>query len=163
MDDSYLEFAFSINPLQPATDILLAELGELPFDSFVETETGLLAYIKKQDCGADILNDIRVLNHPDFNIEYSTKEIGQQNWNAQWEENFEPIRIDQRCLVRAPFHEPEANILFDLVISPKMSFGTGHHETTQMMLEHVLEVDIKGKSVLDMGCGTGVLAILASF
>ncbi|MEX0290657.1 MAG: 50S ribosomal protein L11 methyltransferase, partial [Flavobacteriaceae bacterium] len=129
MDDRYLEYSFTINPLQPATDILLAELGELAFDSFVETETGLLAYIKKKDWYEGLLKDIRVLKHPDFTIEYSTKEIDQQNWNAQWEQNFEPIRIDERCLVRAPFHEAVKEVQYDLVISPKMSFGTGHQET----------------------------------
>lgn len=156
----YLEFDFKVKPVEPASDILMAELGELGFESFVENEEGLLAYILKSEWKEQILNDLFVLQHPDFEITWTSKEIEQQNWNAEWEKNFHPIRVGDGCMVRAPFHAKE-EVTFDIVIEPKMSFGTGHHETTYMMLQHILNTDFEGKSVLDMGCGTGVLAILA--
>lgn len=156
----YLEFDFKVKPLQPASDILMAELGELGFESFVENEEGLLAYILKLEWKEQTLDDLFVLQHPDFEITWTSKEIEQQNWNAEWEKNFHPIRVGDGCMVRAPFHAKE-EVTFDIVIEPKMSFGTGHHETTYMMLQHILNTDFEGKSVLDMGCGTGVLAILA--
>jgi ribosomal protein L11 methyltransferase len=156
----YLEYDFKINPLQPAADILIAELGEAGFESFVENDSGVLAYILKSECKEGILDDLFVLEHSDFDITWTRKEIEQQNWNAEWEKNFHPIKVGDRCMVRAPFHAA-ADVEYDIVIEPKMSFGTGHHETTHMMLEHILENNFKGKSVLDMGCGTGVLAILA--
>lgn len=156
----YLEYDFTIEQTQPATDILIAELGEVGFESFVENETGLLAYILKSDWREDILEGLYILQQPGFEISWTQKEIQQQNWNAEWERNFHPITIGNRCMVRAPFH-PAAGVEYDIVIEPKMSFGTGHHETTHMMLQHILDMDVQGKSVLDMGCGTGVLAILA--
>ena len=158
----FLEFSFNVSPLQPASDILIAELGQLPFDSFVETKNGLKAYINKADFKAGLLDGLQILSHPDFNIAYTSKEILQQNWNAQWEQDFKPIQIGDRCLVRAPFHSDDTDVEFDIVIMPKMSFGTGHHETTHMMLEHVLDQPVSGRFVLDMGSGTGVLAILAA-
>ncbi|WP_262420349.1 50S ribosomal protein L11 methyltransferase [Flagellimonas meishanensis] len=156
----YIEYSFTIEPPQPATDILIAELGEVGFESFVETETGLLAYIQERDWKETILNNISILDHPDIDFAWSHTKIQQQNWNAEWEKNFRPIKVGSRCMVRAPFH-PTEDIEYDIVIEPKMSFGTGHHETTHMMLQHILDTDFAGKSVLDMGCGTGVLAILA--
>ncbi len=156
----YLEFDFKVKPVEPASDILMAELGELGFESFVENEEGLLAYILKSEWKEQTLDDLFVLQQPDFEITWTSKEIEQQNWNAEWEKNFHPIRVGDRCMVRAPFHAKE-EVTFDIVIEPKMSFGTGHHETTYMMLQHILNTDFEGKSVLDMGCGTGVLAILA--
>ena len=156
----YLEYDFKITPLQPATDILIAELGELGFESFVETETGLLAYILKSEWHDEILENLFAFQNPNFEISWTSKEIEQQNWNAEWEKNFHPILVDDRCMVRAPFHEA-VEVEYDIVIEPKMSFGTGHHETTHMMIQFMLETDLKNKSVLDMGCGTAVLAILA--
>ncbi|WP_127024319.1 50S ribosomal protein L11 methyltransferase [Flagellimonas beolgyonensis] len=156
----YLEFDFKVKPVEPASDILMAELGELGFESFVENEEGLLAYILKSEWKEQTLDDLFVLQQPDFEITWTSKEIEQQNWNAEWEKNFHPIRVGDGCMVRAPFHAKE-EVTFDIVIEPKMSFGTGHHETTYMMLQHILNTDFEGKSVLDMGCGTGVLAILA--
>jgi len=156
----YLEYDFKISPLQPATDILIAELGELGFESFVENETGLLAYILKSEWHDKVLENLFVFQNPDFEINWTSKEIEQQNWNAEWEKNFHPILVSKKCMVRAPFHKA-VDVDYDIVIEPKMSFGTGHHETTHMMLQHILDNDFEGKSVLDMGCGTGVLAILA--
>ena len=108
----------------------------------------------------DVLDAIYVLNSGEFEITYTFNDIEQTNWNKEWEKNFNPIVVDNLVTVRAPFHETP-NTKFDLIIEPKMSFGTGHHETTHMMIQHILKNDFKNKSVLDMGCGTGVLAILA--
>ncbi len=159
--NNYIEYNFTVKPLQPVSDILIAELGNLGFESFVETETGVLAYIQKDDWATDILTEVQILTNPDFEIDYDYVEIEQENWNATWEQNFNPIQVGDQCVVRAPFHE-KPEVRFDIVIEPKMSFGTGHHETTHMMLQHILDHDFKDKSVLDMGSGTGVLAILAA-
>ncbi|WP_276167709.1 50S ribosomal protein L11 methyltransferase [Zobellia alginiliquefaciens] len=157
----YIEYNFTITPLQPGSDILIAELGEVGFESFVENEEGVLAYIQKGDWNEDILESVEILDNELFQVEFSVKEIEQENWNATWEENFEAIQVADQCVVRAPFHE-KPEVQYDIVIEPKMSFGTGHHETTHMMLEFILENDFDGKDVLDMGSGTGVLAILAA-
>ena len=161
MQELFLEYRFSIIPLQPATDILIAELSELGFDSFVETQEGLLAYVKKESWNPLALHNVRVFSDENCSINYEVSEIEQENWNEQWESNFEPINVDNQCVVRAPFHD-KPDVEFDIVIMPKMSFGTGHHETTHMMLQLLLALDCEGKTVLDMGCGTGVLAILAA-
>ncbi|GAA3571223.1 50S ribosomal protein L11 methyltransferase [Snuella lapsa] len=155
----YIGYEFKVTPLQPGTEILIAELGYAGFESFVETEEGLTAYIQKEEWNDAILNDIQILNSSEFTIEYNFNEIEQVNWNSEWEKNFTPIMVDGICSVRAPFHESVA-VQYDIVIEPKMSFGTGHHETTHMMIQHILKNDFTNKSVLDMGCGTGVLAIL---
>lgn len=156
----YIGYYFKVQPLQPASEILIAELGDAGFESFVETDDGVTAYIQKEDWYEAILNDIQILNSDEFKITYTFEDIVQTNWNAEWEKNFKPIVVDDLCAVRAPFHQP-FNTKYDIIIEPKMSFGTGHHETTHMMIQHILKNDFKDKSVLDMGCGTGVLAILA--
>ncbi len=157
---NYLEFQFKIEPLQPASEILIAELGYAGFESFVENEEGITAYIPVDEFKEESLEDIHILNSDEFEISYTTTEIEQVNWNSEWEKNFSPIIVDDKCSVRAPFHEkPETE--YDIVIEPKMSFGTGHHATTHMMLQHILKDEWEDLSVLDMGCGTGVLAILA--
>ncbi|MBP9793583.1 MAG: 50S ribosomal protein L11 methyltransferase [Flavobacterium sp.] len=160
MQNAYIGYHFTVEPKELGSEILIAELGELPFDSFIETENGFSAYILKDLWKEDILNDIYILNNPDFKISYTYEEIEQVNWNAEWEKNFDPIDVDGLCHVRAPFHE-KTNALYDIVIEPKMSFGTGHHETTHMMIQHLLEMDVAGMKTLDMGCGTAILAILA--
>jgi len=101
----YIEYKFQVVPLQPASDILIAELGELGFESFVENETGVLAYIQKQDWSIHILDGIGIIDNPNFKITHTSQEIEQENWNATWEENFEPILVDDICMIRAPFHE----------------------------------------------------------
>ena len=156
----YIGYNFTVTPLQPATEILIAELGYAGFESFVENENGVTAYIQKQEWNASILEDIHVLSSDEFVITYNFDEIEYTNWNLEWEKNFNAIIVDDLVTVRAPFHDiPKTK--YDLIIEPKMSFGTGHHETTHMMIQYILKNDFKGKSVLDMGCGTGVLAILA--
>ncbi|WP_111683403.1 50S ribosomal protein L11 methyltransferase [Winogradskyella tangerina] len=156
----YIGYDFKVEPLQPATEILIAELGEAGFESFVENNEGLTAYIQKCDWNAFILEDIHILSSEDFTITFEFNEIEQTNWNEEWEKNFKPIVVDDMVTVRAPFHE-KPNTKYDIIIEPKMSFGTGHHETTHMMIQHILRNDFENKSVLDMGCGTGVLAIFA--
>jgi ribosomal protein L11 methyltransferase len=157
----YIEYRFTVTPKEPASDILIAELGEAGFESFVEEENDVLAYIQKEEWSSDILNDLVILTNSRYDIDYDFKEIQQENWNATWEQNFQPIVVDDICLIRAPFHNP-IDVEFDIVIEPKMSFGTGHHETTHMMLQHILQLNVTEKSVLDMGSGTGVLAILSA-
>ncbi|WP_405381010.1 50S ribosomal protein L11 methyltransferase [Maribacter sp. LLG6340-A2] len=157
----YLEYRFTVQPPEPASDILIAQLGEVGFESFVEEDDAVLAYIQKTEWNENILKDVTILDHPNFEINYTHKEIAQENWNATWEQNFQPIIVDEVCMIRAPFHD-SIDVAYDIVIEPKMSFGTGHHETTHMMLQHILNLDVKGKTVLDMGCGTGVLAILSA-
>ncbi|WP_116770653.1 50S ribosomal protein L11 methyltransferase [Maribacter litoralis] len=159
-DIVYIEYRFTVKPKEPASDILIAELGEAGFESFVEEDDDVLAYIQKTDWSIAILDDIYILQNSNFEITYEYKEIAQENWNATWEQNFQPIIVDDICMIRAPFHE-KIKVDYDIVIEPKMSFGTGHHETTHMMLQHILQLDVKDKTVLDMGSGTGVLAILA--
>ena len=156
----YIGYDFIVSLPQPATEILIAELGYVGFDSFVENEKGVTAYIQKDKWNAFILDDINILSSKEFEITFEFNEIEQTNWNEEWEKNFKPIVVDNQVTVRAPFHD-KPTTKYDLVIEPKMSFGTGHHETTYMMIQHILKNDFKNKSVLDMGCGTGVLAILA--
>lgn len=161
MAGNYLEFHFTIDPVQPASEILIAELGYLGFESFVENDDGITAYIPEEEYEEDLLANVHILQEEDFKISYETKEIERVNWNEEWEKNFTPILVDEICSVRAPFHE-KPDTQFDIVIEPKMSFGTGHHATTHMMIQHILKNDWEGKSVLDMGSGTGVLAILTA-
>jgi ribosomal protein L11 methyltransferase len=160
MSNIYLGFHFSVEPKEIGSEILVAELGELPFESFIESDSGIVAYIQKQFWTENILDDLHILSSPEFQISYTIEEIDQVNWNEEWEKNFEAIEVDGICHVRAPFH-PKTDAKYDIVIEPKMSFGTGHHETTHMMIQHLLETDVKGKKTLDMGCGTAILAILA--
>lgn len=157
---TYLGYHFSVSPKDPGAEILMAELAEQPFESFVETDNGLTAYIQKELWTEDVLADISLLSSSEFTISYTIEEIEQVNWNSEWEQHFEPIDVDGRCHVRAPFH-PATNAEYEIIIEPKMSFGTGHHETTHMMIQHLLETDVAGMKTLDMGCGTAILAILA--
>ena len=157
----YMACSFEVTPLQPASDLLIAELGGLNFESFEETATGVVAYVNKEFWDPNMLENLEVYRYEGFKFSFTVKEIPQENWNASWEENFSPIQVASSCVVRAPFHE-KPEVLYDIVIEPKMSFGTGHHETTHMMLDHILDLDCTATSVLDMGSGTGVLAILAA-
>ncbi|SDH79868.1 50S ribosomal protein L11 methyltransferase [Winogradskyella thalassocola] len=161
MSEIYIGYTFKVSPLQPAVEILIAELGYAGFESFVENEEGVIAYIQKEEWNDNILDGIYILSSDEFKIDYTFEDIEQTNWNEEWEKNFNPIVVDDVVSVRAPFHEKRDDVKYDLIIEPKMSFGTGHHETTHMMIQHILQNDFKDKSVLDMGCGTGVLAILA--
>lgn len=158
---NYIELSFKISPLQPASEILVSELSELGFESFVEEEDGLLAYIIEKDFVESSIKELYLLQSDDFDIKYSVKSVEDQNWNAIWESEYQPVLIDDKCYIRAPFHESKPEIEFEILIEPQMSFGTAHHETTHQMIQLLLDENLKDKSLLDMGCGTAVLAILA--
>lgn len=159
---NYIELVVQVEPREQGSDVLIAQLAELGFESFVETENGFKAYIQEIDYNQQQLN-IALSYYTDFfKFKYSHELIQQQNWNKEWENNFQPIEVKGKCYIRAPFHEVKPGFLYDVIIEPKMSFGTGHHSTTQLMIEKLMTLDINNKSLLDMGCGTGVLAIVAS-
>lgn len=160
MSLTYIEFQFKVDPIIPGSEILVAQLGEIGFESFINTEEGVTGYILKEMYDAKALKSIQILSSTEFIVSYEEKEIEQVNWNEEWEKNFDPIVVDGSCVVRAPFHT-KRNIPYEIIIEPKMSFGTGHHETTFMMLQYLLQDNLKGRTALDMGCGTAVLAILA--
>lgn len=163
----YYEYTFTLSPSSvDAQDVLSAVLAEVGFDSFVPTESGcnpLLAYIKQSDADAEALEAaLENFPMPDTVVTYTQAEVPDKNWNEEWEKNyFQPLLVDGRCVVASTFHKdvPDAEHL--ILINPRMSFGTGHHATTSQMLSEILATDLAGKRVLDMGCGTSILAILA--
>jgi len=141
-------------------EVLPTYLGSLGFDSFLTTEEGLHAYIQEELYDRQALYTCLRENGVD-QTSFSETLIAGRNWNAEWEKNYEPVIIDNTCLIRAPFHKPDMDFPLEIVIEPKMSFGTGHHETTGLMVSEMLRIPFSGKRVLDAGCGTGILAILA--
>ena len=153
-------YDFKVDPLYPGCEILIAQLSQLGFDSFQENNDGISAYIDSTILSSVHVEDIQILNSIEFDISFEFYNVKKQNWNIKWESNFEPIYVDKICCVRAPFHK-KSNYKYDLVIEPKMSFGTGHHETTSMMISFILANSFSNSSVCDIGSGTGVLAILA--
>ena len=153
-------YDFKVEPLNPGCEILIAQLSQLGFDSFQENNDGISAYIDSTILSSVHVEDIQILNSIEFDISFEFYNVKKQNWNIKWESNFEPIYVDKICCVRAPFHK-KSNYKYDLVIEPKMSFGTGHHETTSMMISFILANSFFNSSVCDIGSGTGVLAILA--
>ena len=157
----YLCCTLELAPAEPTREIFVAALSELGFESFEETESGLKAYIQEPLWNKDAFQAMPYLNNPGWEVSWRTDWIEPRNWNAEWEKEYDPIRVRNLCVVRAPFHQAPEGIPYDIVISPKMSFGTGHHQTTFLMLDYLLDMDLKGKAVLDVGSGTGVLAILA--
>ena len=156
----YLCFKFNVNPPEPGSEILSAALSEGNFESFVFNETGFEAYVQKNDFNDEVIQNLKE-QFPDIAFSYSTEEIKKQNWNKSWEENFKPVEVEKFCSIRASFHPAPAPPLMDVIIEPKMSFGTGHHQTTWLMSKALFGLNLKNKSLLDVGCGTGVLAIIA--
>lgn len=161
---SYLELDITIKGDQAqGRDIAIAELNNVGFESYVETERGVLAYIPLTDYNEKLIETLIVFISPLFKgSSYSSKVIEEKNWNKEWEANFEPVEVEDFCYIRSNFHNPSGNHKYEIIIEPKMSFGTGHHSTTWLMIEMLKNKDLNGKTILDMGCGTAVLAILAS-
>jgi ribosomal protein L11 methyltransferase len=158
---NYTEVRWTVNPLIPFREILTVYLADAGFDSFVDFEEGVLAYIPSELLVEESLLQLaQTMKEMEAECTFTHQEIEQQNWNAEWESQFSPIDVSEECRVRAPFHEATP-VKYDLIIEPKMSFGTGHHATTFLMLDQMLKMDFIGKAVLDMGSGTGVLAFLA--
>ena len=155
----YIELAVAVSPLEPFRDLFIAQLGAVGFESFSETEEGFAAYILKEDYSASAA--MVQMQWDGVTVSVKEQEIEQVNWNAEWERNFNPIEVDGRVYIRAPFHAERAGFEYAMLIEPKMSFGTGHHQTTHMMIQWLLETPSNHVDVLDMGCGTGILGILA--
>lgn len=159
----YIQVKFSfVNIQEYQQDLLINELAELGFDTFEDTDDGFASFISQDKFSELNLADMLKQFDSDFEYAYGITEIAAENWNEEWEKNFEPLIIDERCYVRATFHEPQPQYTYEIVIDPKMAFGTGHHQTTTMMMRYILDSDLAGKTVLDMGAGTAILAILAS-
>lgn len=157
---SFIQLNIEVDP--EFAEIFIAELGELGYDTFEDAESGFSAYISEAQ-----FEELKIIGLADHykemtEISYSFNTIEKQNWNEEWEKNYDPIEVDGKCRVRAIFHEPDANFEYEIVINPKMSFGTGHHATTWQILSLEMHEDFRGKNVLDIGTGTGVLAIMAS-
>ncbi|MDA9963883.1 50S ribosomal protein L11 methyltransferase [Schleiferiaceae bacterium] len=155
----YIELVVTVSPLEPFRDLFIAQLGAVGFESFSETEEGFAAYILKEDYSASAA--MEQMQWDGVTVSVKEQEIEQVNWNAEWERNFNPIEVDGRVYIRAPFHAERAGFEYAMLIEPKMSFGTGHHQTTHMMIQWLLETPSNHADVLDMGCGTGILGILA--
>ncbi len=161
MAETYIGYYFKLSPKLHWDEILLAQLQNLNFESFEITKEGINAYIRKDLHTVNILKDVPLIQSDQLEIEYHVETIKPVNWNAKWESEFKPIHIGTDCVIRADFHQNFDKKL-ELIINPKMSFGTGHHQTTYLMMEFVLATSFENKTVLDMGCGTGILAIAAS-
>lgn len=163
---NYYELTFTyVSPIEASilNDVLAAELGEIGFESFTENENGLQGYISDTIYNVEVLKE-KLASFPLENVEirYTESLVESKDWNEEWEKNyFKPIRIDKDCIIRASFHEDEPGYAYTIIIDPKMAFGTGNHETTYLMISEMLKLDLNGKELLDMGCGTAVLAILA--
>jgi ribosomal protein L11 methyltransferase len=158
---NYTEVIFVLNR-EDAAETLMAQLTECGFEGFEEEEGKVKAYIPSSKFTNEMLVHFDEQWCDGALSGWTVHTLMDQNWNALWESNFEPVRIDGICLIRAPFHEPDASLPMEVVVEPKMSFGTGHHQTTRLMVIAMSKLDLKGKCVLDMGCGTGILAIVAA-
>lgn len=161
----YLEVTFTVTPTsETANDIIAALAAELGFESFVESPQGIIGYVPAhlfdEQALTDALTDFPM---PDTHITFTSCEMEDKNWNEEWEKNFfEPIVVDSRCVIHSTFHKDYPKADFDIIINPQMAFGTGHHQTTRLIISYLLDIDLQDKTVLDMGCGTSILAILAS-
>lgn len=158
---NYTELNLQLNPLELFGEMLTYQLGEVGFEMFEDTPKGFKAYIQtanfNEDAVIEIIEGIKELN---CELSYTIKDIPWQNWNAEWEKNYQPEIIGNKIYVRAEFHEANPSYPHEIIVQPRMAFGTGHHPTTSQVMEAMLDIDFKNKSLLDMGCGTGILAIL---
>jgi len=159
----YIELDCTVTPTGDYTEILIAWLANIGYSMFEETDYGVKAYIEKKLFSQQQLDSIPILQDTaNVKVTFVVSEPELKNWNEEWEKNFQPVRIGSEIYVRAEYHDPDPSARYELVIQPRMAFGTGHHATTSLVMESMLSVDFKNKLVLDMGCGTGILAILAS-
>lgn len=154
----YFAYHFTVDPIEPGAEILMAVLAEKEFESFETNEKGFTAYITAENHSTLTLSD---LHFEEFEFSFKKEKIEKKNWNEEWEKNFEPVEVSDLLRIRAPFHDADASFRQEIVIMPKMSFGTGHHQTTRLICAEMFQMNLKNKRVLDMGCGTGILAILA--
>ena len=143
-------------------EVLMAELTRANFETFLENENGFEAYVEREEYDKSLVSEIRKKYKSVTPLEFSFSQIAKRNWNEEWEKSFSPIVVDERCLIRASFHEADKRYPYEIIITPKMSFGTGHHQTTWLMVKNMLRIDHLHKRVMDAGCGTGILSILAS-
>lgn len=155
----YIEVKFTCS--EEFKEILIAELYTSGFDSMMETDEGIDAYVLVEEYDPEVLNQLTE-KYKEASISYSTSEFENKNWNEEWEKNYDPIVVEDKCLVRATFHESFGDYQYEIIITPKMSFGTGHHSTTYLMLKHQMGIDHQDKRVLDAGCGTAILAVMAA-
>lgn len=161
----YIEVTFTVNPVsETANDIIAALAADLGFESFVESPEGTIGYVPaplySEEALREALTDFPMSG---TTITFTAKEMEDKNWNEEWEKNFfEPIVVDNRCVIHSTFHKDYPKATYDIIINPQMAFGTGHHQTTRLIISYLLDIDLQGKTVLDMGCGTSILAILAS-
>lgn len=161
----YIEVSFTVTPQsETACDIIAALTAELGFESFVPSTEGTVGYVPanlyNEEAVAAILTDFPM---PDTTVTFVSRDMEDKNWNEEWEKNFfEPIVVDNRCVIHSTFHKDYPEALYDIIINPQMAFGTGHHQTTRLIISYLLDIDLTDKTVLDMGCGTSILAILAS-
>ena len=158
-----IELNIEVSPREPWTEILISQLSEIGFDSFMETETGVLAYVNEDEFNEKILLEETILGAQTEEVQtnYTLEKIPHQNWNALWESDFHPVFVEDKLTIIAPFHDKAEVKGMEIIIQPQMSFGTGHHQTTWMMTKAMMEFTPFPKRILDMGTGTGVLAILA--
>jgi len=157
---NYTEFEFNVLPLEPGLELLLAELSQFKFEGFIESKESLKAYIQTKKLNFDFTQS-SIFSNKDFVIGVSKKNIKSKNWNIVWEKNIKPVIINQDCIVQTSYVEINNKFKYSIIINPKMSFGTAHHETTKLMLQQMFNLKLKNKSLLDIGCGTGILSILA--
>ena len=156
----YIVFKFVIAPLYPGNEILVAQLSNLGFEGFIEKSDGIEAYIMDKYYKESLLEEVQILRNTKFSIQFSFKKVEPINWNSKWESSYDPVIVNNKCIVKAPFHQT-FGYDYEIIIHPKMSFGTGHHETTNMMIQLILDTQLLNKSILDVGCGTAILSILA--
>lgn len=161
----YIEVTFTVSPVsETANDIIAALAAELGFESFVESPEGTIGYVPASLYNEEALRE-SLTDFPmsDTSITFTAQEMEDKDWNEEWEKNFfEPIVVDDRCVIHSTFHKEYPKATYDIIINPQMAFGTGHHQTTRLIIGYLLDTDLQGKTVLDMGCGTSILAILAS-
>jgi ribosomal protein L11 methyltransferase len=144
------------------SELLMAEIAEAGFDTFLETDNGFEAYVEMEKYDKEQLEHIREKYSAQTPIVFHQDQIQKRNWNEEWEKSYDPILVENKCLIRADFHRPEKKYPYELIITPKMSFGTGHHQTTYLMIKNQMTTDHQNKRVMDAGCGTAILSIMAS-